>query len=180
MWPIGHGAVAYILYTLSTRERADAAPGQAASILVVFGGVAPDLVDKPLAWSVDVLPAGRSLSHSLLVIVPVVTIVYLLTRSRERGELGVAFGVGALSHPFGDALPVLWGAGSAEFLLWPLLAVESPASDPSVLELVRHSLSNPYSLVEILLLVIALALWRADGYPGLGLVLPWRRDYSGG
>jgi membrane-bound metal-dependent hydrolase YbcI (DUF457 family) len=170
MWPLGHGSVAYILYALSTRWRSDADPGQGASILVVLGGLFPDLVDKPFAWYLGVLPTGRSLSHSLLVLVPLVTILYLLARSRGRGELGVAFGIGVLSHPLADALPALWGNGTATYLLWPLLSVEEPESYPTVVGLLRSSLTDPYFLVEFLLLGVAFALWRADGYPGLDLV----------
>jgi len=170
MWPVGHGSVAYILYTLSTRWRSDVGPGHGAAILVGFAGVAPDLVDKPLAWYLDVLPTGRSLAHSFVFLVPVVTILYLLARSRGRGEYGVALGVGLLSHPLLDALPALWSSDTPSFLLWPLLSVESPESDPTLFELLGSSLSDPYFVVEFLLLGVALALWRADGYPGLELV----------
>jgi membrane-bound metal-dependent hydrolase YbcI (DUF457 family) len=175
MWPVGHGSVAYVLYALSTRWRSDAELSHGASILVVFGGLLPDLVDKPFSWYLGVLPAGRSLSHSLLFLVPLVTILYLLSRARGRGELGFAFGLGVLSHPLADALPVLWGRGTATYLLWPLLSIEEPESYPTVSELLRHSLTDPYFLVEFMLLGVALALWRADGYPGLELVPVLRR-----
>lgn len=176
MWPVGHGAVGYILYTLSTRWRGEEPPGAGAAALAGLGGLVPDLIDKPLAWYVRLLPTGRSLAHSVVVVVPLVTIVYLLARSRGHAEEGLALDVGILSHPVADALPALWGSASADFLLWPLVAVEVPESYPTLLGLLRSSLTDPYFLVELVLLVVALSFWRLDGYPGRQLLRHDRPD----
>jgi len=172
MWPIGHGAVAYICYSLSTRSRSDPAPDALAVVLVGLGSQFPDLFDKTLTWYANVLPAGRSMFHSLLVLIPLVTILYLLARRRGKAEYGFAFGLGVLSHPLADAAPALWGDTNVNFLLWPLLPLDLTEGDPTILELLRSSMSDPYFLVEFLLLCVALALWRTDGYPGLELVWP--------
>jgi len=169
MWPMGHVAIAYILYALSTRLRFEERPTGGPTVVVVFGSLFPDLVDKPLAWYLGVLPTGRTLAHSLLVLVPLCAVVFFVARQRGRGEYGVAFGIGALSHTLVDALPVLWDEeASARFLLWPYRSVpEYEEGPPGVLELLGESATDPYFLSEFVLLAIALALWRAHGYPGL-------------
>lgn len=173
MWPIGHAAIAYLLYRFSTDRRFDAAPAAIPTVILGVGALFPDLVDKPFAWYLDILPTGRSLAHSLLVLVPLVVLVWLVARHYDRGEYGVAFGLGAISHALIDAVPVLWNSdATATFLLWPLLDIpQYEEGAPSILALLRDSMTEPYFLSEFLFLAIALVLWRADGYPGLS-VLP--------
>lgn len=168
MWPLGHVAVGYLLYALATRIRFDRPPAHLPALALVLGTQFPDLVDKPLAWYAGVIPTGRSLAHSLLVLIPVVLAVFLIARSYDRRELGIAFGLGAISHALIDALPVLWGGTTPNFLLWPALAVEPYESGPpTVIGLFLDSLSDPYFLSEFVLAAIAFAVWRWDGYPGL-------------
>ena len=168
MWPIGHLAVAYLCYALYARKRYEKPPAHLPVLVALFGSQFPDLVDKPLAWYLGVLPTGRTLAHSLLVLVPLCLVLYALARRYDRPEYGVAFAVGALSHALVDAAPALWGAGEAGFLLWPAVAVESYESGaPSVTELLAASIGDPYFLSEFVLAAIALAVWRRDGCPGL-------------
>lgn len=176
MWPIGHASVAYLCYAAVTRRRLDAGPEPIAAVFLAVGSQFPDLVDKPFAWYLPVLPAGRSLMHSFFLLVPVAALVYLLARRRGTPEYGVAFGVGAISHTLVDTLPVLWNPDATwTYLFWPLLSVSGyEEGAPSILALFRDSLSDPYFLLEFVLLAVALALWRADGYPGLGLFVPGR------
>lgn len=172
MWPMGHVAIAYLSYVGSTRLRAVGRPAAGPILLVCFGALVPDLVDKPLGWYTGVLPTGRSLTHSLLVLVALALVVYLLLRGRDRGEYGLAFGVGAISHPLADALPVLWSPdATASFLLWPFLTVEPyEGAVPNPFDMLLATLSEPYFLAEFVLFGLALALWRADGYPGLSVL----------
>jgi len=179
MWPIGHISGAYILYTAIARAHGDTVSVQAGGVartggvvfVLGFGALFPDLVDKPLGWYLGVLPAGRTLAHSLLFLIPFCAILFLLARRYGRPEYGVAFAVGALSHAVLDAVPALWGAASPNSLLWPLLVVEPyPGGPPTILGLLRSSLSEPYFLFEFVLLAIAFAAWRSDGYPGLAFV----------
>ncbi len=169
MWPLGHAAVAYIAYALVTRKRYDAPPGDVAIWVLVVGSQFPDLVDKPLAWYVGVLPTGRTLAHSLLVVVPLSLAVFVLASHYDRGEYGVAFAVGVISHVILDALPALWGASdAASHLLWPLTPVEAYESgSPSVLELLRDSFGDAYFLSEFGFAIVAMVLWSRHGYPGL-------------
>ncbi|ARS91515.1 metal-dependent hydrolase [Natrarchaeobaculum aegyptiacum] len=172
MWPLGHVAVAYLCYALATRVRLNAPPGGVAVIVLVFGSQFPDLLDKPLAWYVGVLPTGRTLGHSLLLLVPLSIALYLLARRHGRAEYGVAFAIGALSHTIVDALPILWDPEeTGAHLLWPVTPVEPYESGaPSVLELFLESLSDPYFVSEFVLAAIAFGYWRRHGYPGLEAV----------
>lgn len=178
MWPIGHVAIAYLLYTGSTRLRSLGPPAAGPAFVACFGGLFPDIVDKPLAWYLDALPTGRTLAHSLLVLVPLCLLVYIVLRRYDRGEYGVAFAIGAISHSLVDALPVLWDdEASASFLLWPYWSVESYESGaPGVLELLSASLSQPYFYLEFVLLGVAIAIWWAEGKPGVAAV---RRQLAG-
>ena len=63
MWPWDHLAFGYVWYTLASRGWDGRPPSNAAAIALAVGTQFPDLVDKPLAWWLDVLPAGRSLGH---------------------------------------------------------------------------------------------------------------------
>lgn len=176
MWPPGHVAVAYILYWISRRrQRAGdvVVPPSVGSLFALFvGAVGPDLVDKPLSWYLGILPTGRSLAHSLVTIVPVAVVVLLVARRYDRGNWGIAFVIGAISHVFLDAVSVLWDPeSSATFLLWPILPVEPyPEGPPTILGLLSESITDPYFLTEFAFLAIALFLWRRDGYPGLELL----------
>lgn len=172
MWPIGHVAIAYLLYSASTRLRFDAPPAAVAAFVLAVGSVFPDLVDKPLAWYLGVLPTGRTLAHSMLFLVPVVAIVYLWTRRRGVEEYGIAFGLGAISHSLVDAAPVLWNSDAgAGFLLWPVVSISGYESGaPTLLGLLMSSLTDPYFLSEFVFFAGAVVLWRADGYPGLTLL----------
>ncbi len=168
MWPLGHVAIAYLLYTAATHSRFNAPPAHVPALILVVGSQFPDLVDKPLAWYLGVIPTGRSLAHSLVLLVPLSIGIYLLARRYGRTEYGVAFAIGALSHTLVDALPAVWGGTNPSFLLWPLLSVESYESGaPTVLGLLQNSIGEPYFLAEFVLAAFALVAWRRDGYPGL-------------
>lgn len=168
MWPLGHAAVGYLLYSLSTRLRYDERPATVPALFLLVGTQTPDLIDKPLAWYVGVLPTGRSLAHSLLFLVPLSLAVYWLARRRGRAELGFAFGLGAISHTLVDALPTVWSGTDAGFLLYPIVPVtEYEEGAPTVTELLVSSLGDPWFLLEFALAGAALVVWYRDGRPGL-------------
>jgi hypothetical protein len=51
-------------------RQTDPTAGGLAAALVAVAALLPDLVDKPLSWWLDVLPAGTSLAHSLTGFLP--------------------------------------------------------------------------------------------------------------
>jgi hypothetical protein len=182
MWPWEHLAIAYIAYTIFTRTTLGRPPARGGALAVAFASQFPDLVDKSLGWAVGVLPSGQSLGHSLLFAVPIALLVGVFSVWRGRSDVGLAFGIGYLSHLPGDVVyPVLLGGDlNLSFLLWPILA-PSGSQPTAVLAYVQELfaafgaiLASPrgvyYLGFELLLLTVALGLWVYDGTPGL----PWR------
>jgi hypothetical protein len=181
MWPWEHAAVAYAAYSLALRTTGRQRPTEISAVALLVGSQLPDLIDKPLAWWLDVLPAGRSLAHSLPFAVPVVAAVLLVTRAFDRGRVGVAFAVGYLSHLPGDVFyPVLLGGRPAlSFLLYPFVDIppgDELAAITKVSDLLAgfgSFLTTPrgalYLVGEALLLSLAVGVWAWDGWPGLGL-----------
>jgi hypothetical protein len=180
MWPWGHLGVAYLLYSLYSRGRFGRAPRPEPVVAVIVGSQFADLIDKPLAWWVGVLPSGRSLAHSLLFAAVLIVVVYAAGVALGRLETATAFVIAHLSHLLADVPPrfFLGYPFDAEFLLWPLLS--QPAFDyhervfepPAVVELVVTPFTDPvvFAALEVVLLGLALALWYVDGRPGLRYV----------
>ncbi|WP_435346404.1 metal-dependent hydrolase [Haloarchaeobius sp. HRN-SO-5] len=178
MWPWEHVAVAYLLVSATCWLLRREPPSGAVAATVGVAAVLPDLVDKPLAWWLHVLPDGRSFAHSLLFAVPAVVAVLTLARRAGRDDVGIAFAVGYLSHLPLDVLSSGIGEDSFEtrFLLWPVRRGEEGVPDsavPHLLELHREFLaylSSPagrlYLAAELALLTVALAVWLRDGLPG--------------
>jgi hypothetical protein len=121
MWPWGHAAVAYLAYRVG-RDVDDGHAHGVPTIAAVVGSQVPDLVDKPLAWWVDVLPTGRTLAHSGIAWL-LVTGVLLAIVARRWRSAAFAFSLGYGTHLLTDALyPILnaeWG--ELAYLLWPIL-----------------------------------------------------------
>lgn len=183
MWPWEHAAVGYLGYAAVCRLRGkEMADGPVLALLV--GTQLPDLVDKPLAWGLGVLPAGRSLGHSLLVAVPLCVVVWLVARHYQRSEAGLAFTVGYLLHLPADVIsPVFYGGPPHfEFLFWPLVSLDGPGGPGLTLDgllgFFTTSLGIAYLLGELVLLLGTLALWRRHGYPGVGWVPIGRQSVS--
>lgn len=169
MWPWGHAAVGYLLYTTLTRTRDGRPPRDLPTLWLLFGTQFPDLVDKPLAWWFGVLPTGRSLAHSLVVLVPLSLAVYLYFARRDRPAYGVAFAVGSISHAVIDALPALL-AGEPErarFLLWPILSIVPYDSSSSILAHFAAIEPTPSLLIEFGIGLFVVVVWWYDGMPGL-------------
>jgi membrane-bound metal-dependent hydrolase YbcI (DUF457 family) len=168
MWPWGHAAFGYLLYRLGPSATGRRPTGPAVLALGV-GTQFPDLVDKPLAWSLAVLPSGRSLAHSVLVAAVVIAAVAYVTRSSGRRRAGRAFAVGYLSHLLGDALVPLVELDAAflTFLVWPLLPPPPYESDSGFAEHVASLSLTTTTAVGLLLTALALTVWAHDGYPGL-------------
>ncbi len=167
MWPWGHLGVAYCLLSLGA-DRSGRRVDAGAAVLVALGSQLPDLVDKPLAWSLAALPTGRSLGHSLLLATPVVLAVAAVLARRGRPLWGGALATGHLSHAFLDALPALWTGevATARFLLWP---VTPPIDYETPQSFAAHAAGlevTPYQGVQVALFATAAALWVRDGRPG--------------
>ena len=183
MFPWDHLAIGYVAVSLLFRLRGQVLDTSSA-LLVALGTQFPDLVDKPLAWSFDVLPSGTSLAHSVFFAVPFSVLLYAITRSRNRERQGLAFVVGYLLHLPADVLytplttgqPVSFGP-----VLWPLVVKVGGESKWSLFDNTIYYITKYYGqldssrvlwflVLEICLLLGALALWTADGKPGFGSI----------
>lgn len=172
MWPWGHLAVGYLLYSVFTHIRERRPPDGVATIALALGTQFPDLVDKPLAWTFGIIPNGRSLTHSFLIAVVLVAVLEVVLRRRDNGAVATAFGIGYLSHLFGDALyPFLTGDYYLiSFLAWPLVpAIEYPTEQNFAAHLRELTLESFVSF-EVALGLLVFMLWFYDGSPGYGVV----------
>lgn len=180
MWPWEHVAVAYLLYSVAVRRATGEPPRLADAGAVVVAAVLPDLVDKPLSWTLDLVPAGYSVAHSVFVAGPLLVVLVPLAHATGHGRAGVAVAVGYLSHLAGDVVyPVVLGDPLAPaVVLWPFVSHQPvPARYDLVdrvlyfLERQLHLMSEPgmawLLVVELGLLAAVLGRWYADGAPGL-------------
>lgn len=173
-------AVAYLLYAAYARRRAHPVPPGIAIIALVLGSVFPDIVDKPLAWRAGLIPSGRSLTHSFLVLGPFCLLVALLGRRYDRETIAHAVAIGVLSHPTVDAVPAAWGNADPRFLVWPVMGMApDECGPPTVISLLRRSLPRSYFHLEFVLFAIATIVWRAHGYPGIDSI-GWPADTTAG
>lgn len=177
MWPWGHAAVGYLCYVLYLHGRGQGRPADLPVLAVGLGTQAPDLVDKTLAWYLPVLPAGRSLAHSLIAVVVVSAVVYALARRRNRSDVGGAFAIGYLTHPLVDGLQA-FVAGEWQFLTYlayPLLPAPHYPGEHGLLAHLLRLEASPWIVGELVLTAAALLVWRHHGYPGLPVVRGWLR-----
>lgn len=164
MWPWGHAVVGFLAYAAVTFGRRRRAPTTGETALVLLGTQVPDVVDKPLAWHLHVLPSGRSLAHSLLTAAVLVGLAAALANRCERPEATPAFGVGYLTHLLTDVpSEVLSGEfGGATFLLWPLLPAPRYGSEPSVTGHLLGIEPTPWFLAQAIAFLVVAGTWLAQ------------------
>jgi hypothetical protein len=183
MWPWGHAAAGYLLYALWVRSRYRRAPAGPATLALAVGTQFPDLVDKPLAWTLGVSPSGRAGAHSLLVAVPILAVLWVGLSERRRRRLWGGFAAGYLVHLATDAVyPLVDGEfATLSFLLWPATSLSGLSESTGILaHFLAMELTSTLAL-ELLLFAVATAVWLADGGPGLAslgrlVTRPFRTD----
>jgi hypothetical protein len=153
MWPWGHLAFGYVGYLL-VRPWAIRRADRVAVLAALFGSLFPDLVDKPLAWGLAVLPSGRSLAHSVFALIIVSAVVWVVAVEYDRREAGIAFPIGYVTHLVGDGLvPIYEGSyGELSYLLWPLLpapAYDEPTGILDALAVFGNPEFSPMFLAEV-------------------------------
>jgi membrane-bound metal-dependent hydrolase YbcI (DUF457 family) len=189
MWPWEHVMFAYVLYSAYSRAWLLRPPSDRAALVIPVAALLPDLIDKPLAWQLSVLPAGRSLAHSLLFALPAIVLVLLVARRLGATDAGRAFAVAYLSHLPADSFYAAVTTGvrvDLRYLLWPLLPVDPVPTRSFVDRLVEIVLefsafvSGPegwrFVAVQALLVSLTLGVWLYDGTPG---IRPVRRALRG-
>jgi hypothetical protein len=181
MWPWEHLAVGYLAYSLLARARTGDSPDGPAALTVAVATQLPDLIDKPLAWTVGVYPGGYSVGHSIFVAGGLSALAVAISRRRGRPELGVAFVVGYLTHLPGDLLYIYVTRGYLVPVigLWPVVpAVPGTAGGglfdhffaflDGYVALLASGRLLWFAVAEAVLLVVALGVWLYDGRPGVG------------
>jgi len=167
MWPWGHAILAYGVVTLLMILYRRRSLGGAEAVAVVIGSQIPDLIDKPLGWTLGLLPSGRSLGHSLFTWVVLSALLVLLLRRLDRQSLALPVIGGFLVGILTDVpRAVLAGDFSmATFLLWPVLP--SPVYDVEPSILANFARVQPADVERLLLFAGALI--------GIHLLLSWFR-----
>jgi hypothetical protein len=178
VWPWGHLAVAYLLYTAYARRWGDGRPHDIPALALAVGSQVPDLIDKPLGWSLGVLPGGRTLGHSVFFAAVVLGTAYVVASRLHHAGTAIAFAIGYVAHLVTDLPPsVLTGnLGEASFLFWPVLEQPEYADVGGLLEgFLRYSMA-PYEWAQLGLFAVAVVVWYRDRRPGVGYV----RHHTGG
>ncbi|SDN31487.1 LexA-binding, inner membrane-associated putative hydrolase [Haloarchaeobius iranensis] len=138
-----------------------------AFVALLFGTQFPDLVDKPLAWTVAVLPSGRSLAHSVFALAVVFGVAWWATGRSDRRTYTIGFGIGYASHLFADSVQSLVGLEFEylTFLAWPLLAPPPYELDSSFSAHFANLNLTAWLWLEFLLVGVALAVavWTEYG-----------------
>lgn len=174
MWPWDHAAVAYLLVSATSRAAWHRPPTRPMGVLAVGAALLPDLIDKPLSWGLGLLPAGRSLGHSLFTALLLVAVAVAIGVALDRRRAAAAFAIGYFSHLAGDVAYPLFVDGELRlgFLLWPLVPVDSAGSGgglPYLVDLVDDFLvvltssgGLLYVAIDAILLGGAATLWFLD------------------
>lgn len=178
MWPWEHLAFGYLLLSFVQHVLVrDRVSGNDA-LLLAIGTQFPDIIDKPLAWSLHLLPAGV-LAHTIVIALPIVIAAIALASLLGRFSVGIAFAIGYLSHLVGDIVYPLFLGQELKFgiVLWPFV----PHTPPDRVDFIENvvfyfqryttHIMSPEGLIylslEVSLLSLALLVWIIDGRPGV-------------
>ena len=178
MWPWGHLAFGYVLYSMYTHLWEWKAPSGRLVLVLAFSTQFPDLVDKPLSWTFEIFPSGYSIAHSIFVAILVTIGLIGATWYINRSEIGIAFGIGYGSHLISDLIVAILTTGATVGrVLWPVIT--QPPYDQNlslsqriVYYFVRYTISILHGenlevfFVQFLFVFIAVSLWVYDGFPG--------------
>jgi membrane-bound metal-dependent hydrolase YbcI (DUF457 family) len=141
MYPLAHLAASLLLNETHHGDRLSAAAGT----------IAPDLMDKTLAWALGVTPSGRYAAHSLAGASAITLAVTWLAGPRR----GASFGASYLCHLVAD----LWNSGHVPWLMpFKRYTYSEQRWD---LGLTRGTLG--LELVGLLLLARMATRWAAEG-----------------
>ncbi|WP_408958830.1 metal-dependent hydrolase [Natrinema sp. 74] len=188
MWPWEHLAFAYVLYSLTANVILRRSPSAHETIIVAIASQLPDLIDKPLAWSLGITETGYSIGHSIIVAPVICLVAYAVADRWDARSLAGAFSIAYLSHPAADVLSRILRGEVIDFrmLLWPIASPPAGADGGFTDHVVRYLLGYVYLLMmegltvqvafQALLGVSVLALWLSDGAPVATDI--WRLAYD--
>ena len=105
-------------------------PSKAMIFVVFVGSQFPDLVDKPLAYSLMIIPSGRVFLHSLPFAIPISIFVMIYGIETNRPALSSGFVYAYLSHILVDVRQSLFAGQLPQNLLWPFVDTLPASSVP--------------------------------------------------
>lgn len=120
MRPIEHLIVALLFVGCYVALVARRLPSLELAAVTFVGSQFPDIIDKPLALEVGVLPTGRVGIHSLPIAVPLWVVVVLYGWKTGRVRAGIAFVIACASHLLADNYVALAAGRIPSDLFWPL------------------------------------------------------------
>jgi len=181
MMPWSHLAVGYVAYSLFARIRHRDAPGDLPTLAAVLGSQFSDIVDKPVGYWLQ-YHDGRSIGHSLFLLVPLCVAVYVVARSRDRHRVGVAFVIGVVTHVLGDLWRPILVRGAFKdptYLLWPLFPAPEYDTDnflshiDNLVGAVRaleymtpRQVLTSWVALQFAMVAVLFGIWMVDGFPG--------------
>lgn len=166
MYPLGHLAVAYLCYATYAKVTEAPRPQGLPLLTLAFASQLPDLVDKPLVY-LDVIASGRSLGHSLLIVVPVLLLAWWAVNQTTYREIGPALVIGVFAHLLGDTYQLVLTGDWAQlqFLLWPIFpAIDYPSDSIAPWVRLLNRNPSPYMQFEYFLAGLALMIWLHGQY----------------
>lgn len=188
MWPWDHLAFGYLLYLVLRVWKPWPQPDDLTFIVLAIGTQLPDVIDKPLAWSVGLLPSGLSLGHSMVFLGILTSLAVSVSNRYGRPELAGALITGVASHLIGDVLfALLVGSPKPyQFLFWPVIPTVTEPSvglAPTIGELwlnyikfLSTSRGAVYLIINLTFIVMVLTIWISNGTPGIIAVRRWISD----
>jgi len=118
--PIEHFIIALLPIAAYALIRDRELPSLQLVAVAFFGSQFPDLIDKPLAHELLLIPSGRVFMHSLPFAIPLSIAVIAYSIRTERARLGMAFVFAYLSHLVADNQQLLPPDPQVSSdLLWP-------------------------------------------------------------
>lgn len=161
MWPWEHLLFGALVYYGYRRVRKLGVSRVVVGLSLTLGTQFPDLVDKPLAWYIGVLPNGRSLAHSIFTFFLVAVLLGRLGRRFDEKEVTTAFLVGYITHIVGDIIPPLLDGELyyATFFLWPAVPAIDYGVELKLLARLRQLDPSPALFTELAIVLIVVLIW---------------------
>lgn len=122
MRPIEHLLIALLVVGCYVCIRDRRLPSLELTAVTFVGSQFPDLIDKPLALQLHVIPTGRVFMHSLPFAIPVALVVILYSWKTDRLRGGGAFVFAYASHIVTDNSQTLAAGEVSNDLLWPFVS----------------------------------------------------------
>jgi hypothetical protein len=119
--PIEHFIIALLPIAVYALLRDRQLPSLQLVAVAFFGSQFPDLIDKPLAHELYLIPSGRVFMHSLPFAIPLAIAIIAYGIKTERARLGGAFAFAYFTHLLADNKRLLPpDPHVSPDLLWPL------------------------------------------------------------